>query len=104
MKLFGSIKTLIEEARNGENVWSLEVVEVVLVQCNLVDNQCQQKSEIFYTFTPNKCYLLKIEPTNFVFLKTCNTGFDDIVLTFTYQNGRPYINDTLFYRNKNKEV
>ena len=42
MKLFGSIKTLIEEARNGENVWSLEVVEVVLVQCNLVDNQCQQ--------------------------------------------------------------
>ena len=104
MKLFGNIKTLIEEARNGENVWSLEVVEVVLVQCNLVDNQCQQKSEILYTFTPNISYLLKIEPTNFVFLKTCNTGFDDIVLTFTYQNGRPYINDTLFYRNKNKEV
>ena len=98
MKLFGSIKTLIEEAKNGENVWSLEVVEVVLVQCNLVDNQCQQKSEILYTFTPNISYLLKIEPTNFVFLKTCKP------VTFTYQNGRPYINDTLFYRNKNKEV
>ena len=49
MKLFGSIKTLIEEARNGENVWSLEVVEVVLVQCNLVDNQCQQ-TLIYYIF------------------------------------------------------
>ena len=98
MKLFGSIKTLIEEAKNGENVWSLEVVEVVLVQCNLVDNQCQQKSEILYTFTPNISYLLKIEPTNIVFLKTCKP------VTFTYQNGRPYINDTLFYRNKNKEV
>ena len=49
MKLFGSIKTLIEEAKNGENVWSLEVVEVVLVQCNLVDNQCQQ-TLIYYIF------------------------------------------------------
>ena len=32
---------------------SLEVVELVLVQCNLVDNQYQQKSETSYTFTTN---------------------------------------------------
>ena len=32
---------------------SLEVVEVVLVQCNLADNQYQQKSEVLYTFMPN---------------------------------------------------
>ena len=38
--------------KNGENVPSLEVVKVVLVQCNLVDNQYQQKSEASYTFTP----------------------------------------------------
>ena len=37
MKLFGSTKKLIHKTKNGENVPSLEVVEVVLVQCNLVD-------------------------------------------------------------------
>ena len=37
MKLFGSIKKLIDKTSNGEKVPSLEVVEVVLVQCNLVD-------------------------------------------------------------------
>ena len=37
MKLFGSIKKLIDKMNNGEKVPSLELVEVVLVQCNLVD-------------------------------------------------------------------
>ena len=31
------------KTKNGEKVPRLEVVEVVLVQCNLVDNQYQQK-------------------------------------------------------------
>ena len=76
---------------NGENVQSLEVVEVVLVQYNLVNNQYQQKSEVLCTFTSNKsyAYLLNVEPSNLVFLKTCNTEFDEIIITFTYQNGRP---------------
>ena len=39
VKLFGSINKIIDKTKNGENVSSLEVVEVVLVQCNLVDNQ-----------------------------------------------------------------
>ena len=39
MKLFGSTKSLIGETKNGENIPSLEVVEVALVQCNLADNQ-----------------------------------------------------------------
>ena len=70
---------------------SFEVFEVVLVQCNLLDNQCQQKSEVLYTFTPNKpyAYLLNVEPSNFLFPKTCNTEFDEIIITFTDQNGRP---------------
>ena len=37
---------------------SLEVVEVVEVQCNLIDNQYQQKSEVSYNFTPNKSFCL----------------------------------------------
>ena len=54
MKLFSSTKKLLETTKNGENVPSLEVVEVVLDQCNLVDNQYHQNSEVLYTFTPNK--------------------------------------------------
>ena len=49
MKLFRSTKKLIDKTKNGENVPSLEVVEVVLVQCNLVDNQYQQMPEHFYS-------------------------------------------------------
>ena len=49
MKLFGSLKKLIEKTKNGKNVQSFKVVEVVLVQCSLVDNQYQQKSEVLYT-------------------------------------------------------
>ena len=91
MKLFGSTKKLIDKTKNGENVPSLEVVEVVLVQCNLVDNQYQQKSEILYTFIPNKsyAYLLNVELSNLVFLKTYNTELDEIIITFTDQNCRP---------------
>ena len=43
LKLFGSRKKLIDNTKNGENIWSPEVVEVVSVQCNLVDKQYQQK-------------------------------------------------------------
>ena len=91
MKFFGSTKKLIDKAKNGENSPSLEVVKVVLVQYNLVDNQYQQKSEVLYTFTPNKscAYLLNVEPSNLVLLKTYNTEFDDITITFTKKNGRP---------------
>ena len=66
MKLFGRTKKLIDKTKNGENVPSLEVVEVVLVQCSL--NQHQQKSENLYTLcSPNKsyAYLLNVEPSNF---------------------------------------
>ena len=43
---------------------SLEAVEIVLLQCNLVDNQYQQKFELLYTFMPNisYAYLFNVEP------------------------------------------
>ena len=68
-----------------EKTYSLEVVEVVLVQYNLVDNQYQQKSVVLYTFMPNKsyAYLLHVEPSNLVFLKTYKTEFDESIITFT---------------------
>ena len=74
MKLFGSTKKITEKIKNRENVPSIEVVEVVLVLCNLIDNQYQQKSKVLYTFTLNKTYtyLLNVEPSNVVFLKILN--------------------------------
>ena len=88
MKLFGGTKKLIGKTR--ENVPCLEVVEVVLVKCNLVHNQYQKKSEILYTFTSNKfyAYLLNVEASNIVLLKTFNTECDKDI-TFMDQNGRP---------------
>ena len=47
IKSFGSTKIIIiiiVKGKNGETLLSLEVIEVLLVQCNLVDNQYQQKS------------------------------------------------------------
>ena len=49
MNLFGSSKKSIEETKNGENLPRHEVVEVVLVQCNLKDDQYQQKYEVLCT-------------------------------------------------------
>ena len=49
MELFVSIKKVIEKTKNVENIPSLKLVEVVLAKCNLVDNQYQRKSKIFYT-------------------------------------------------------
>ena len=80
-----------DKTKNEEKWPSLEVAEVFSVQCNLGDNQYQQKSEVLHTFIPNKShgYLLNVEPSNLVFLKTYNREFDEIILKFTDQNGRP---------------
>ena len=71
MKMSGGKKS-IDKTKNEEIVPSLEVVEVVLVKCNLVDNKYQQKSEVLYTFRSNKSYtyLLNVEPSSLVLLKT----------------------------------
>ena len=71
MKLLGNTESKITKNKNGENVPHLEVVELVLVHCNLVNNDYQQDSRILFTFVPNKSFgsLLEISPTNHVFLK-----------------------------------
>ena len=88
--MFCSTKKLIDKTKKREKVPSLRVAEVVLGQCNLGDNQYQQKSEVLYFFTANKsyAYLLNVDPSNLVLLKTYNTEFDEIIITFTDQNGK----------------
>ena len=66
MKLLGSTESKITKNKNGENVPHLEVVELVLVHCNLANNDYQQDSRILFTFVSNKTFgsLLEISPTN----------------------------------------
>ena len=75
MKLLGSAESKITKDKNGENIPRLEVVELVLVHCNLVNNDYQQDSRILYAFVPNIAFgsLLEISPKNHVFLKTFNS-------------------------------
>ena len=91
MKLLGSDENKIAKDKNGENVPRLEVVELVLVHCNLASNDYQQDSRILYAFVPNKTFgsLLEISPTNHVFLKTFNSDFQEIKIWFQDQTSTP---------------
>ena len=42
MKLLGNTESKITKDKNGENVLHLEIVELVLVHCNLVNKDYQQ--------------------------------------------------------------
>ena len=62
MKLLGSNENKITKDKYGENVPHLEITEVVLVHCNILNNYYQQDSRVLYTFVPNMLLgsLLKI--------------------------------------------
>ena len=66
MKLLGSTGNKITKDKSGENIPHLEITEVVLVHCNIVNNDYQEDSRLSYMFVPNKPFgsLLEISPTN----------------------------------------
>ena len=68
----------------------LELVEVVLVHCNLVNNNYQQPSKVLFTFAPNKQFgqLIIIAPHSLTILNTTDTEFSSIEVWFTDQNSR----------------
>ena len=75
MKLLGSTKSKITKNKNGQNVPHLEITEIVLIDCNIVNNNYHQDSRVLYRFVPNKSFgqLLDISPKNFIFLKSFNS-------------------------------
>ena len=89
MKLLGSTKNTIAKNENG--VPNLEITEVVLVHCNIVNNNYQRNSRVLYTFVPNKSFsqLLSISPKDFIFLKTFSSEYSYIEVCFTDQNSNP---------------
>ena len=91
MKLLGSTENKITKDKNDENVPHLEITEVALFHCSIVNNDYHQDSRVLYTFVPNKTFgsLLEISPTNHVFLKTFNSEYDEIKVWFTDQNTQP---------------
>ena len=91
MNLLGSTKNKITKDKNDENVPHLEITEVILVHCNIVNNDYQQDSRVLYTFVPNKPFgsLLEISSSNHTFLKTFNSEYDEIKIWFMDQNSQP---------------
>ena len=91
MKLLGSTKKDVDQDKDGEDVPKLESVEVVLVHCNLVNNNYQQASKVLFTFVPSKQFgqLVSILPHSLIMLNTTDTEFSTIEVWFTDQDSEP---------------
>ena len=91
MKLLGSTKKDVDQDKDGEDVRKLESVEVVLMHCNLVNNNHQQASKLLFTFVQNKKFgqLINILPHSSTMLSTTNTKLSSIKVWFTDQNSEP---------------
>ena len=105
MKLLGMTESKITKDKNGKSVLHLEITELVLVHCNIVNNTYQQDSRMLYIFVPNKPFssLLEISPRNHIVLKTFSSDFQEIKAWFPDQNSKPLevedkINLTLIMR------
>ena len=85
----GSTKRYVD--KDGEDVLKLESVEVVLVYCNLINNNYKQASKVLFTFLPNKKFgqLINLSPHSLTMLGTKNTEFSFIKVWLTDQNSGP---------------
>ena len=90
MKLLESTNNVVNKDKKSENVPKLEIVEVVLVHCNLVKNDYQHTSKVLFTFVPNKKFgqLINISPQAFTMMNTVNTEFTYVEVWFTDQASR----------------
>ena len=91
MKLLGSAKNDVDQDKDGEDVPKLESAEIVLVHCNLVNNNYQQALKVIFNFVPNKQFrqLINIAPHSLTMLSTTNTEFSSIDVWFTDQHSKP---------------
>ena len=84
MKLLGRRKTDVDQDKDWEDVPKLESVEVVLVHCNLDNNNYQEASNVLFTFVPNKKFgrLINTSPHSLAMLSTTNTVFIDLSVVY----------------------
>ena len=64
MKILGSNESKIIKDENSKNVPRLQITEVLLIHCTIVNNNYRQDSRALYTFLPSKSFgqLLDISP------------------------------------------
>ena len=91
MKLLGSRNKNADQDKDRIDIPRLESVEVVLVHCNLENNNYQQASTVLFTFVSNKQFgqLIDISPHSLTMLNTTNTEFSSIKVWLTDQNSKP---------------
>ena len=87
MTFHGNTKSKVTNDKNSENMPHLEITEVVLIHCNIVNNDHQQDSRVLCIFIPNKSFgqLLDISK-NF---KNLSSEFSYIEVWFTDQYSKP---------------
>ena len=88
MKLLETNRTKTAKDENREIIPDLEITEVVLVNCNIVNNDYQHDSRVLYTLVLNKSFgqSLDISPKNFTFSKVFDSKLSYIEIWFTDQN------------------
>ena len=91
MKLLRSTKSKITKGKKDENIPYLEIIELVLIHCNVVNSTYQQNSRVLCKFTPNKSVgqLLDISTESLRFLEIFESEFSYIEVSFTDQNSNP---------------
>ena len=65
---------------------------MILVHCNIVNNDYQQDLRVLYAFVSNKSFCQlnsRYSPKNLTLLKTFNSEFSYIEVWFTDQNSKP---------------
>ena len=87
MKLLGGTKRRITNCKNDENMSQVKINEVLLVRCNIVNNQYQHNSRVLCTFVSSKsfCQLLFISPTHHLSSHIFHSEFSYIEVWFTDQ-------------------
>ena len=67
----------------------MESIEVVLVNCNLVNNDYQCTSKVLFTFVPNKQFG-QFSPHSLKMMSTVNTEFSSVEVWFTEQVSKEF--------------
>ena len=86
LKLLGSIKSKITKDENGESGPHLEITGVILVHCNIVNNNFES---CIHLFLINHLVNYKIFHQKNMFWKTFNSHFSYVEVWFTDQNCKP---------------
>ena len=91
MKLFRNSKRNITKDKKSGNVPHLEITEVLLVHCYIVNNYYQQDSRVLYLFNCNELigWLLDLSPKKFIVIKTFYSKLSCTEVLFTDQNSEP---------------